>query len=66
MTINKTVKLLNGTEANCVHDIDEQGFILYAIHGNEGDVTRITEDEYDNVERQCVHTAPSPIWKTPQ
>lgn len=53
MNRNKTVTLLNGKEANCVHDIDEQGFILFALHGCEGDVTVITEAEYDNVELQC-------------
>lgn len=50
----KAVTLLNGTSANCVYNIDDQGFILYTLNHCEGDILEISEAEYDNIEAQCL------------
>lgn len=48
------VTLLDGRPASCSYDVDDHGFILLGLHNAAGDITSISEEEYDNVEAQVL------------
>lgn len=56
----KDVRLLDGTPASCAYEIDAEGFILLSLHNATGDITEISESDYDHIEAQCL--APPPTY----